>query len=450
VARSLEQWHSELEDIRSGLGRRSAKARQFAVERLMAIRDVSAIPAIEMLWASNHRAMAHVAVAALGNLSQHEASLALARIAVFSPWPDVNQAATQQLADRPREGYVPALLAEMSSPIESRYRIARIGASVYYRHAFVQERQGDKQLSVLDFQHLRLPPRQGRDTRTQDPNVTIAEARQNLRELDQRHRQDRLTEFIDSRVESQLLLLRLLPVVRQREAQRLACNEWIRQCNERIRQVLAGATGQIELLTPLQWWDWWNHENQVARSGPKYCNLRYSSQGNVTQSTLPGYAVRVNKISCPPSCFVAGTPVLTLSGPLNIEDVQPGDLVLGQDVDTGQLAYQPVLATTRRPEFPTFKIRTIQGEQLVATGGHAFWVSGTGWVRATDLESGMRLHTLRGGVGISAVDSEPPRKSYNLVVADFHSYFVGSGNILCHDNTLFEPTNAVLPGLHDD
>ena len=33
------------------------------------------------------------------------------------------------------------------------------------------------------------------------------------------------------------------------------------------------------------------------------------------------------------------------------------------------------------------------------------------------------------------------------IVADFHSYFVGEGKILSHDNTLREATSATVPGL---
>ena len=37
--------------------------------------------------------------------------------------------------------------------------------------------------------------------------------------------------------------------------------------------------------------------------------------------------------------------------------------------------------------------------------------------------------------------------AYNLIVADFDSYFVGDAAILVHDNTPRQPTAAVLPGL---
>ena len=38
------------------------------------------------------------------------------------------------------------------------------------------------------------------------------------------------------------------------------------------------------------------------------------------------------------------------------------------------------------------------------------------------------------------------RETYNLVVEDFHNYFVGEEAILVHDVTLTDPTNIVTPG----
>ena len=37
--------------------------------------------------------------------------------------------------------------------------------------------------------------------------------------------------------------------------------------------------------------------------------------------------------------------------------------------------------------------------------------------------------------------------AYNLIVADYNSYFVGDRGILVHDNTPRMPTAAILPGL---
>ena len=40
-----------------------------------------------------------------------------------------------------------------------------------------------------------------------------------------------------------------------------------------------------------------------------------------------------------------------------------------------------------------------------------------------------------------------PEQTYNLVVADFNTYFVGPEKILTHDVTERRPTRSIVPGL---
>lgn len=49
---------------------------------------------------------------------------------------------------------------------------------------------------------------------------------------------------------------------------------------------------------------------------------------------------------------------------------------------------------------------------------------------------------------IKAVEQVDDAEAFNLVVADFHTDFIGEGLILTHDNTPREPTNALVPGLN--
>ena len=122
------------------------------------------------------------------------------------------------------------------------------------------------------------------------------------------------------------------------------------------------------------------------------------------------------------------------------------DLVLSRDVETGELAYKPVLLTTVRAKRQLTEL-TIGEEKLRATGGHLFWVSGTGWVRAKDLRSSDVLHTATNPVSVT--DSQPGilAETYNLVVDDFHTYFVNKQKLLTHDNTPRLHTNVIVPGL---
>ena len=91
----------------------------------------------------------------------------------------------------------------------------------------------------------------------------------------------------------------------------------------------------------------------------------------------------------------------------------------------------------------------LPAEQITATPGHLFWVSGTGWVRARDLQAGQLIHTPTGAVRVEGVADAPQEPTYNLVVDRFHSYFVGESQALVHDVSLSSPTDAVVPGLID-
>ena len=113
--------------------------------------------------------------------------------------------------------------------------------------------------------------------------------------------------------------------------------------------------------------------------------------------------------------------------------------MLAQDVDSGELAYKPVLAVTIREPTPRIKIR-LGSDTITATLGHPFWVAGQGWRMTKQLEVGSRLHTLSGAAPVEAIEKLPVDPSYdglayNLVVADFDNYFVGEKAILVHDNT---------------
>jgi hypothetical protein len=145
-------------------------------------------------------------------------------------------------------------------------------------------------------------------------------------------------------------------------------------------------------------------------------------------------------------CLVAGTPVWTATGVVPIEQLKVGDLVLSQHPETGELAYKPVLRTTVRPEGNLVRV-IAHGQTIETSGGHLFWVAGEGWIKARKLQSGQELHGVSGSVRVSTVEEGSKAKTYNVEVADFHTYFVGQDKILSHDNTVKEPTATVLPGL---
>ncbi len=65
---------------------------------------------------------------------------------------------------------------------------------------------------------------------------------------------------------------------------------------------------------------------------------------------------------------------------------------------------------------------------------------------AKETQVGDRLHGLNGSVTVTSIASQAAEPAYNLVVADFHTYFVGDERTLVHDNTPRLPTPVSLPG----
>ncbi len=123
-----------------------------------------------------------------------------------------------------------------------------------------------------------------------------------------------------------------------------------------------------------------------------------------------------------------------------------GDRVLSQNSETGELAYKGVLATTIRPASTMLSIRS--GKTAIATTlGHPFFVVGKGWRMAKELRDDDWLCAQGRIVPVDTIESAEPVEAYNLVVADFGTYFVGKDRVLVHDNSPLRPGKLEMPGL---
>jgi len=141
------------------------------------------------------------------------------------------------------------------------------------------------------------------------------------------------------------------------------------------------------------------------------------------------------------SCFAAGTPVRTISGPRPIEALTVGDQVLTQDTETGLLSYQPILAAYHNPPNRTLDIRLSDGQAIVCTPIHRLWLAGRGWTMARDLKPGDAIRGLSGVAQVVASDSGATQPVFNLEVARGQSFFVGTPGVLAHDNSVIAPSS---------
>jgi RHS repeat-associated protein len=138
-------------------------------------------------------------------------------------------------------------------------------------------------------------------------------------------------------------------------------------------------------------------------------------------------------------CFVAGTAVIVSSGYKNIEDIKVGDLVLAKNIDSGEKDWKPVTKLYKKfREIYELKVVTDDADELTieTTDDHPFYVKEKGWVNTIDLKKGDRIESSK-ELGVIAVinvrNSNRMSETFNLEVAEFHTYYATRLNLLVHN-----------------
>ena len=165
--------------------------------------------------------------------------------------------------------------------------------------------------------------------------------------------------------------------------------------------------------------------------------LHESKAYNIFQTGVTATAVFTGGMTTTMKCFVAGTLVLTASGLIAIEQIKAGDLVYAADADTLEVSLKPVLETYVRETSELVHI-TVNGEEIVSTHDHPYYVNKKGFVSAELLWIGAELIDKNGKVFQveqiyrEKLDDES-EKVYNFKVDECHTYFVGRYSVLVHN-----------------
>ncbi len=439
---ATRQWASLVAGWIRSLADRNEQAPVAVLDEIRGINHVSAIPAFEDVTlkgpqAANEkntavRRLSLAFLSALNKLHDEAATKSLLRHAVMSSFGDVRAGAIADLRYRPLESYVPTLLDNLVAPMKTSYRVVNDpDGSVHYLHSIYRE--GPFQ----DWSHrsersIYQPGSQAGGAANLMANLMPAE--NSLRgTVDAARPAARAV----SRAGAARSAQSYEQEIAANERKVAEANERTAALNERIIAVLTGTTEQSLGSEPRRWWDWWQDYTDYYHGGSR--PVEYSVDSSYDYIIPPAQSV-----GC--ECFVRGTPVWTKTGQRSIETLQIGDQVLSQNVKTGEIRYKPVLARTLRPAGPTVVVST-DDEKFQSTRGHPLWVAGVGWRMSKELDDGAVLHTLAGSGRVKSVTSAAEAETYNLVVADFNTYFIGSSGILAHDNTPRRPTQTMLPGI---
>ena len=208
-------------------------------------------------------------------------------------------------------------------------------------------------------------------------------------------------------------------------------NSQIGDLNGRVLPLLQLISGQDFGAEPEKWKTWWTDQlGYVYQSNIPEIKPTLTDTVSVTTPFLMGTKST--------ACFAAGTPVATMDGPRAIESIRVGDRVLAQDITTGTLAFQPVVAIHLSRPSPTFRI-AVDAETIVATGIHRFWKAGKGWTMARDLKPGDLLRVIGGVASVRSIEPDATQPVYNLDVAESRDFFVGSKGLLVHDFSFVRP-----------
>ena len=138
------------------------------------------------------------------------------------------------------------------------------------------------------------------------------------------------------------------------------------------------------------------------------------------------------------TCFVAGTMILTATGLVAIENIKAGDKVISTNPETFETGEKTVVETYVR-EVTTLVHLTVNGDEIITTVDHPFYVKGKGFFNAGELWVGTQLLDVNNNILVVENTRlelvKNPVKVYNFKVSKWHTYYVGGIFVLVHNST---------------
>ena len=443
--------YPKIRSLYASISGSDSKKKTKALEELKSISDPAAILALQAAAIELGNESALPFVKAIQKFHCLDACSSLLQIALSDPSSVAGQSAIEGLKKYPLECYIPDLINSLGTPIEQRHQIfTRPDGQRVIRQVISQEFRNSQVSNVSDqrldrwdelniswFISKRLSINRPIGASLTQDSKNVANQRSESRESYRRIR-------TPSPIVTESREAELREDIRVAQNQTTRINEELTSKQEPVFDVLKACTSEDCGDSVTAWWAWWDQNNELIQTKAKRYDRTY------TKSDRPVLSIPI--VTCKydvyrMSCLVKGTLIQSEEGRIPIESIRLGDLVLSQDVESGKLELKPVVKTTLRPLAKTLNFATDQGA-VEATLGHWWWVAGKGWVRTKELEVGMCLHTAKGTSKILSIDATPDEvETYNLVIADNHTYFVGDERLLSYDATELRSTLQLVPGL---
>ena len=135
-------------------------------------------------------------------------------------------------------------------------------------------------------------------------------------------------------------------------------------------------------------------------------------------------------------CFVAGTPVYSKDGFVNIELFKVNDTLSSYNITTGTVELMKVSHTSNRATTNVYQVITSL-DTFIVTAEHPFFVEGKNWTEVKDLEIGDELKSLLDTkISVIKIEKlEAEKVVYNIEVNGNHNFYVGQGKVLVHNKT---------------
>ncbi len=456
-------WAKKLTHIRDGLDGRDPSKHAKAAEALEQVADPHAVPMIWSIFLKGSEKAQLAAIERLSKIDGATASNCLASLAILSPRPTVRAAAADALVDRDPRDFVGKLIGLLRKPFD--YELRPMNGPGSAAKIIIKQ---DKQNLEFDYQPPTVDPSQlPRFFTPQVPfnpfsvnNMIMASAawnpnsptfspsggpggrnqNANQNSVDQLAFQTMAMAAEQDR-ELGVMVAQNLAAANQMLQQKLAndvqtlenTNARIKEIDERVLLVLRTTTGKDFGVSPGTWRRWWALEQG-------YLNEADRAESLAKLSAPAGANPREEPIT--QAYLASGAFVRTPMGMRPIDVIQVGDQVLAQDVATGRLAFEPVLAVARHSKSKIQKVAFDDRQVLLASRLTRVWKVGSGWTMAGELKPGDRVRVLGGTTTVTAVEASNDMPSLNLDLAGTGTFFAGGRGVLVHDNGLVEPALA--------